>query len=92
MERQMKTRTDVIYSSTISEIVQKGNELITKYPHLTMDRIEVDVVTEWDCSYVALQYETPETDDEMKARRDWDNRVKASRREQYERLKKEFEK
>lgn len=91
-ERQNKIRKERIpYSTSVADLVDMAEGFIKQYPHLTLDTIDIDTDEEWDSHFAVLEFITPETDSEMKYRLDWQKNVEASRRRQYEALKKEFE-
>lgn len=91
-KRHKKSREKRISYKTLTEVVAMAEAVIKENSDLTLDDFLFGTTEEYDSTYATLEYDTPETDSEMKTRLDWEKRVKDSRRQQYEQLKKEFEK
>jgi hypothetical protein len=81
--------------SSLEEVILRANEIIEKYPEITYKDFEFTVCDDYGNEYVRVEYSRPETDEEYELRLTREAREKlsrdASRRMQYEKLKKEFE-
>jgi hypothetical protein len=80
----------VSYSS-LEEVILRANEVIERYPEIAYKDFEFT----YGNDYVRVEYSRPETDEEYELRLAREAREKlsrdATRRMQYEQLKKEFE-
>lgn len=90
-ERKMKARSKTFWSLSLANMVELATDLIQQYPHLSFDSIEVTTYTEYGDTDVCFEYETPETDFELKCRLEDEKSQRDYRRRQYEQMKKEFE-
>jgi hypothetical protein len=77
--------------SSLEEVILRANEVIERYPEIAYKDFEFTVGND----YVRVEYSRPETDEEYELRLTREAREKlsrdATRRMQYEQLKKEFE-
>ena len=84
--------TDNINSYLLEDVIERLTELSKSLPPKT--RFEVDTKSSWGdaCGCVYLTYQRPQTEEERVQEFEQTKRTEAYRRQQYEALKKEFEK
>lgn len=90
-----KNRERQITYHNLEQVIKIVNSVIKENPGMTYEDFEFEVGCEWDSYYVTLDYLTEETEYEKHAREVKEKAEAEARekykREQYEALKKEFE-
>lgn len=88
---QMTYQRHQIHTSSLSELVATADDLIKKYPHLTLETIEVSVDEEYGSPVLFLEYRRPKTEAELE-REKADQKIREELdRKHYEALKKKYE-
>lgn len=90
MTRQKIYVDEKIDGWNFQKLYDRVGQIISENPELTWDKITIESTSEYDSLYATLDYLRDETDKEQEQRLDYENRIKNSRRRQYEELKKEF--
>lgn len=90
MTRQKIYIDEKISGWTFQQLYDRVGQIIFENPELTWDKISIEPTSDYDGSFPTLDYLRYETEEEQKQRLDWEDRIKNSRRHQYEQLKKEF--
>lgn len=93
MKRQERYDYIRITYESLDTVIERAKEISAKHG-CSFREMSFSADEEFDCLYVKLEFERPETDEEMKARiereKKWNESQKELRRQQFEQLKKEF--